>query len=548
MTIVYTHVGPAPVPERARRMRVRTRDGVHLATDVYLVDGEIAPRPVVLTRTPYDIGSDFGVIPAIAEYFNQAGYHFVAQDVRGKFNSEGETLIFVNEVNDGYDTIEWIVNQAWSDGTVAMWGDSYYGYTQWAAASSKHPALAAISPRITGLGLGQHPDFSIEGNTRDVYQSLLIQYTTSYFHDQDGYEWQPQFDRRPYIAEFREFERVLGKPSPSLGLYHPHPLPVRRFPEGHPFDRPAIPTLITTGWWDNCALWVWRDYWELRSRPDWNSMLHLVIDPVDHNYNFYGEDPTWGNAEARSHHSFLSRYLDPSIEFFNYYLRKDPHVSEIPKARWNLVGTEGYQVSSNWPPEETIEWTLFPTTDGRLTDEAPDQKTPVQWVHDPNDPVPAPLVDTFNFIGERVREEHLSLRDDVLVFSSDPAQTATDLVGRVRLSATVSSSGPKMDVIVRLYDVDPEGSMHRISSGQRHLLDAREPFTMTVEMDPVGYRLPAGHALRLHIASSEFPTYLPQPGTLENEWDAVEVLATTQTLQLGAEFTSLTLGVRPSMG
>lgn len=89
MTIVYTHVGPAPVPERARRMRVRTRDGVHLATDVYLVDGEIAPRPVVLTRTPYDIGSDFGVIPAIAEYFNQAGYHFVAQDVRGKFNSEG---------------------------------------------------------------------------------------------------------------------------------------------------------------------------------------------------------------------------------------------------------------------------------------------------------------------------------------------------------------------------------------------------------------------------------------------------------------------------
>ena len=74
--------------------------------------------------------------------------------MRGKFRSEGDAVLWVHEVDDGYDTIEWITTQRWSNGRVAMWGDSYYGFTQWAAVASQHPALAAISPRLTGTQLG----------------------------------------------------------------------------------------------------------------------------------------------------------------------------------------------------------------------------------------------------------------------------------------------------------------------------------------------------------------------------------------------------------
>ena len=124
------------------------RDGVHLATDVYLPDGP-GPFPAVLVRLPYDKNGRYCWIPFLATHFVARGYAFVPQDVRGRFRSEGEPVAFVNEVPDGYDTIDWIARQPWSNGDVGMWGDSYYGFTQWAAVASGHPALKAIVPRTS---------------------------------------------------------------------------------------------------------------------------------------------------------------------------------------------------------------------------------------------------------------------------------------------------------------------------------------------------------------------------------------------------------------
>lgn len=542
--IAFERTPLGAISERSMHQGVRARDGVRLATDVYLVDGATDPRPVILTRTPYDITSDVGYFPEIAEYFNRAGYHFVAQDVRGKYRSEGESVIFVNEVNDGYDTIEWITQQSWSDGSIVMWGDSYYGYTQWAAASSKHPALRAISPRITGLGLGEHPDLSRDGNTRDVFQSILLSYTTSLFHDNFGYEWRPEFTKRPYVQEYLDFQDEIGKPSPSFQLYFPHHLPVRRFPEGHPFDRPAIPTLITTGWWDNCAMWVWRDYWNLQARATWKQALHLVIDPVDHNYNFFGQAPTSGEARAAVLDDFLPIYLDPSLEFFDYYLGRAEVQEPLPAARWNLVGTEGYRHSDEWPPKGARQYEFFPTESGVLSS-VRGEVAVVSWTHDPDDLVPAPVRDQFSFLAEATSEHAISEREDVIAFTSARFNEATDLVGRVFFRATVSTSGPSMDLIVRLYDVKPDGELQRISGGQVHIIDASGEQQVMIELDPVGYRLFAGHAVRLHVASSEFPSFIPQPGTTESEWEAVDVVPTTQRLTVGGTNTMLTIGRKP---
>src|SRR5262249_53449721 len=147
MSLDVETLGPAPLDPDAEQMHVRMRDGVRLATDVYLGD-DSTPRPAVLVRLPYDKCGRYTVMRQRAPWFTERGYAFVAQDVRGKFRSGGETVPYVREVTDGYDTIDWIVSQPWCDGSVGMFGDSYYGYTQWAAVASGHPALRAIVPRV----------------------------------------------------------------------------------------------------------------------------------------------------------------------------------------------------------------------------------------------------------------------------------------------------------------------------------------------------------------------------------------------------------------
>jgi hypothetical protein len=151
--IELVSTGPAPVPPAARQVMVAMRDGVRLATDVYRPAGP-GPWPAVLVRLPYDKDGRYTFMPWLAPRFTARGYVFVVQDVRGKFRSEGEARPFTNESADGYDTIDWVSRQDWCSGSVGMFGDSYYGYAQWCAVASGHPALRAIVPRVTCADLG----------------------------------------------------------------------------------------------------------------------------------------------------------------------------------------------------------------------------------------------------------------------------------------------------------------------------------------------------------------------------------------------------------
>src|SRR4051794_572285 len=129
-----------------RNVPVSMRDGVVLYADMYRPGGP-GPYPTLLQRTPYDKGGAIA-IPIILRAVS-SGYAVVVQDVRGRFESDGDFYAFVNERQDGYDTLEWLVAQPWCDGNVGMFGQSYVGLTQWQAAMSGHPALKAIVPTVT---------------------------------------------------------------------------------------------------------------------------------------------------------------------------------------------------------------------------------------------------------------------------------------------------------------------------------------------------------------------------------------------------------------
>src|SRR5579864_6801367 len=151
-TIAQEH--PPLIIERGLEMK--TRDGVTLRGDVYRprADGKF---PVILTRTPYDKSGVAGTCTRIAE----AGYVCVAQDVRGRWSSEGEWYPFKHESEDGYDTIEWLAHQPWSTGVIGMWGASYVGATQMLAAIARPPHLAGIFPIITASNY--HENWTYQG-------------------------------------------------------------------------------------------------------------------------------------------------------------------------------------------------------------------------------------------------------------------------------------------------------------------------------------------------------------------------------------------------
>ena len=123
---------------------VRMRDGITLSTDIYRHSDNIS-APTILVRTPYNKRG----VQSTAARFVAAGYSFVVQDCRGRFESQGTFIPYNNEGQDGYDTIEWLQHQPWCNGRIAMWGSSYVGATQWQAAVEHPPGLVTILPTAT---------------------------------------------------------------------------------------------------------------------------------------------------------------------------------------------------------------------------------------------------------------------------------------------------------------------------------------------------------------------------------------------------------------
>ncbi|MFK4808247.1 CocE/NonD family hydrolase [Microbacterium sp. ZW CA_36] len=535
------HVGPAPVSPAAREERVRMRDGVRLATDVYLpgapADRDATPGDTILIRLPYDKSGEYTFIPLIAEYFTDRGYRVVAQDVRGKFRSEGDALLFVNEADDGYDTIEWIVRQAWSNGRVAMWGDSYYGYTQWAAVASQHPALKAIAPRVTGTMLGE-PVRAVAGErTRAVEWAITYLYPLTYFHSQDAYFWELDPARRPFSAQAEDVVAALGSRSLSYDQWYPRAVHLPRFPLASPFDARPVPTLHTIGWWDNCAPLSWADVAEIEKRPAWALNHFLRIESMDHE-SYYLDDPPAVRVEERGDEQIraeLPRMLQPAVDFFEVFVRGRGRAADIPRVSWNLAGTSDMRVADAWPPPQAVARTLYAHAGGGLSSDAPDAATRLEWLHDPDDLVPSSVPNAFAFLLFQPDEAALGARADVVSFTTDVFARDIDLAGPVRVAASVSSDGPAMDVFARLLDLAPDGTALRIARGQVHVTDAGDPAIVDIDMGQVGYRVRAGHRLRLHVHSSDFPEFLPQPGTGEEPWGAVATAINRQRVVLGGD-------------
>ena len=128
-------------------LRVPMRDGVELSANLWLPDGS-GPHPTVLVRTPYIKANER--YPQLGKQYAERGYAFIVQDARGRGDSDGSFGFFFADAEDGYDTIEWIARQPWSNGRVGMVGGSYLATVQWLAAREGAPNLVCMIPQAPG--------------------------------------------------------------------------------------------------------------------------------------------------------------------------------------------------------------------------------------------------------------------------------------------------------------------------------------------------------------------------------------------------------------
>ena len=199
----------------AKDVMIPMRDGVRLASDIYFpaIDGQlVASRwPAILGRTSYDKTNETMWVKPVCEYFSSRGYVVVCQDLRGRYKSEGFGQYFhtanVNEGRDGYDTIEWIAAQSWSDGKVATTGSSHGAIVQHVAALHQPPHLVAIWPDVG-------PTSNYAHESREGGAMSLQMFGALFMHAFDAQEVHAQPGARAVIVDAMEHMREWVQRSP----------------------------------------------------------------------------------------------------------------------------------------------------------------------------------------------------------------------------------------------------------------------------------------------------------------------------------------------
>ena len=557
---------------------ITMRDGVHLATDIYLpalhgqrMQGKF---PVILERTPYDKAAAGNVTNG--NYFARRGYVCAIQDVRGRFSSEGEWYPFAKEAPDGYDTVEWLAAQEWSDGQVGTMGGSYCGSDQSALATLNPPHLATM---IVAVGASSYYHCSMRQNGA-LEQRFMI------------YAFRMATTSKEALAD-ANLKAALDKASANVGEWILRaPLkegtsPLRMLPtyerwvinlfthgeydeywkqRGYAIsqyyeEHADVPTLYLGGWYDSYARATCENFMALSKMKQ--SQQVLLMGPWTHGGwgVSYSGDIDFGN------HSFIN-YNDLRLSWFDHFLKG--LYTEV--ANWSPVrifvmgtgdGAANYQGrlhhggywrdEQDFPLADTQFTPYYLYANGTLSSEPPrssDAHTsptqPSRFSFDPRDPVPTigggisagdPIMRPGAF-DQRGRSSFFGCRDnlplnarsDVLTFQTEPLENDVEVTGPITVKIYASSSARDTDFTAKLIDVCPLNDDYpdglainltdsiiraRYRSGwdKPELLEPGEVYEFNFQLYPTSNVFRKGHRIRLDISSSNFPRFDVNPNT-----------------------------------
>ncbi|MCA9021035.1 MAG: CocE/NonD family hydrolase [Planctomycetaceae bacterium] len=568
---------------------VPMRDGVKLATDIYLpARGEKVAEgrlPVILFRTPY---GKSGMGKSTARHFVRLGYAVIGQDTRGRGGSEGIWHWMSDDRDDGYDAVEWVAAQPWSNGKVGMLGCSYVGATQHLAAMTRPPHLTTIIPsnpsinhgigatiyggafrlRVWKWVIGNVVNGSRQSRDPDLKKALQEQAT----------QWQHYLMNLPLrrgLTPLRiapEYENMLIEM-----MEHRRNDEYWRFSNIIEYvdEHKDIPTLMVGGWYDLFSSSTTETYMALKKSKQ--SPVHLIMGPWKHcgHNQAHGQvdfGPDAAVSKMSFHQAWFDRWMKDSTSDFE---QKPPFQSPV---RLFVMGSgDGHKTKSgklyhggywrdepDYPLPQARPTNFYLQPGGNLSPEIPAQSAAATaFEFDPKNPVPTIggcVVGSNTLMQDGAWNQWggdhtwswpvplpLSARNDVVVFMTPPLEQDLEVVGPIQVKLWASSSAVDTDFTAKLIDVYPSSAdfpagfdlimgdgiiraRYRDSDKQETLMTPGETYEFTIKLDPCSNRFKKGHRIRVDISSSNFPRFDVNPNTGEPPADARRKITATNTI------------------
>jgi len=561
-----------------QKVMMPMRDGIRLATDIYRPKGD-GKYPIVFSRTPYNFNTwvDGKMTTRTLEEAYQAvsrGYAYVVQNERGRFFSEGEWDILGTPITDGYDALDWMSKQSWSNGKVGLIGCSSTAEWQMAVASQNHPALAGMVAQGFGAGVGRVGKFMEQGNWyRGGAQQMLF---TSWLY---GTQHDKLAPRLPLGIEQKDLQRIqkfydMGPEMPRVdwakGLSH---LPVQDIIKNAQgadgiYEKMAVRKPNDPAWFngglyhDNMPMEVpayWFVSWyDVSSAPNIALFNHvrnaarskeiadnqyLVIAPVLHcSYKRATENTIVGE---RSVGDARLNYDDLTWGWFDMLLKGEQNnfKSTQPRVRYYTMGANKWQQATSFPLPNTEIKNFFLSSagkantrngDGALSLTVPSKDGPDTFTYDPMNPVNSyggNVCCTGNAVqGGSFDQAQMELRNDILVYTSEQLKEGVEITGFIESTLFVSSTGLDTDVTIKLIDVYPDGKAYNLDETIQRLR-YREGYDKEVFMEKgkvykvdltpmvTSNYFAAGHKIRIEVSSSNFPRFDRNLNTGGNNYD-----------------------------
>jgi putative CocE/NonD family hydrolase len=539
---------PAPDPlvsspeyevDEVHNAEVPMRDGVRLKADIYQPK-RAARAPAILIRTPYKKD----MMQLTGRFYARRGYVCAIQDVRGRFGSPGVWEPFMNEARDGYDTVEWLAAQPYTNGKVGMIGASYVGWVQWLAAGERPPHLTAIIPNVAP------PDpffnvpyeygvFFLRGALwwADVLESAATA-------DLSGAALQRTMEKK-YTEAARKLpvidldKEILGRESKYWREWIRHNTNDAFWRRGSHLDKLAkvrIPVFHQSGWFDGDGIGAKLNY--------------LAMARHGHPYQKLTLGP-WGHTDAASRTlgetdfgaAALVDLQRDYLRWFDHWLKgRDSKILDEPLVSLFVMGENKWLHGPVYPLPQTQMTKLYLASggkantskgDGKLTWETPAAAAPSdRYTYDPGDPSPDPRVFeepeeskkrvlTYEERRKLARTYHDRVTDsraDILVYATSPLEKPVTIAGPVSMKLWASTSARDTDWFVWLMKVDKKGEIQSLTQGKfraRFLRSMAKPrlltpdkvYEYTIDLWHTGIRFDRGERIRIEVSSSGWPIF-----------------------------------------
>jgi uncharacterized protein len=496
------------------------RDRVRLDADIYRPDSD-EKFPVLLMRQPYGKAIASTVVYAHPTWYAERGYIVVIQDVRGRGTSEGEFILFANEIEDGFDTVNWAAQLPGSSGEVGMYGFSYQGMTQLYAAANCPQALKTICPSMIAYDL--YSDWAYENDAFCWQANLgwaiqLAAETARLRGDEIAFKKLYTASRNLPLCDRIPANPDLLKEYAPDSFYHDwlnRPRSDEYWQKLSPknlISNVDLPMLHIGGWFDPYLRGTLNFYQAMASRCQFSQ--YLIVGPWAH--------LPWGRkVGAIDYGTEAISFIDKlQIAWFDKFLKEiDSEIFNLPPVCLFEMGSNKWRYFDSYPDQNYKSFYLasnglanLRSDDGQLIEAIPKDRSHSEdiFIRDPWRPVPA-LGGHATIPAGSFERSSLDERSDILTYTSNILESDLTLAGDIFVEIYCQADAPSFDLCAVLSEIYSDGRVYNFTQGYKRIDSDELPIGIPLQATCI--KIAKGKCLRLSLSADCFPAYPVNPGT-----------------------------------